>query len=60
MIMALNNSSTALTEMPIRRKGRRRSQTIGYKRRAKRAIGQQITNKISQSKNFINVFSFIY
>jgi hypothetical protein len=60
MMMALNNSSTALTEIPKRRKGRRRSQMIGYKRRAKRARGQQSTNKMSQRKNLINVFSFMY
>jgi hypothetical protein len=37
----------------MRRKGRRRIQTIGYKRRAKRASGQQITSKISQRKNLV-------
>jgi hypothetical protein len=58
MMIALNNSRTAFTEIPIRRKGMRRSQTIGYKRRAKRARGQHSTSKMSQRINLINVFSF--
>jgi hypothetical protein len=55
MMMDFNNWNTASTVMPIRRKGRRRIQTIGYKRRARRASGQQNTNKRSQSKNLVKV-----
>jgi hypothetical protein len=51
MMMALNNSRTAFTEMPMIRNGMRSSQTIGYNSNARRARGQQITNKINQSKN---------
>lgn len=54
VMIALNKSKTAFTVMPISRKGRRRSQTIGYKNRAKSAMGQQIINRMNQSKNLIN------
>jgi hypothetical protein len=51
MMTALNNSRTAFTEMPRMRNGMRRSQTMGYNSNASSARGQQITNKINQSKN---------
>ena len=49
VITVLKRLKTALTVMPIRRNGRRRSQAIGYKMSARWARGQQKINKISQS-----------
>jgi hypothetical protein len=43
--------------IPINRNGRRRSQTMGYRKSPRIASGQQSTNKISQSTNLINMIS---
>jgi hypothetical protein len=57
VMIVLNRSNTALTVIPTRRNGRRRSQIIGYKMSPKIARGQQNTSKISQSRNLINMVS---
>ncbi len=46
------NASTPPTAIPTILKGRRSSQTIGYKTRARRARGQHKTNKMHQTRNF--------
>jgi hypothetical protein len=51
MMMALNNSKTALTEMPMRRKGINKSQIIGYRKSARMARGQHKIKRISHNKN---------
>jgi hypothetical protein len=51
MMIALNNSKTALTEMPMRRKGISKSQIIGYRKSARMARGQHKIKRISHNKN---------
>ncbi len=53
VMIALRRSKTASTVMPRSRKGRDRSQTNGYRSKARRASGQHKTRRISQSKNFM-------
>jgi hypothetical protein len=57
---ALINANTASTEMPIRRKGSKSSQTTGNRISASTARGQQSTSKrhqaINTSRTFIAVF----
>jgi hypothetical protein len=57
-IIVRNNSKTPVTAMPTSLKGNIKSQTSGYKNNAKMAIGQQIINSISQSKNPAKVSPF--
>jgi hypothetical protein len=56
VITALNKSRAALTVMPIRRKGRRKNQTIGYNNRANIAKGQHKINNMNQRTNFMNIY----
>jgi len=56
VIKALNKSKTAPTVIPIKRKGRSSIQIMGYKIRASKASGQQITNKISHNKNLVKSY----
>jgi len=55
MTMVQISSSTPLTTTPNNRKGRRISQTSGYKMRAANAIGQQRTSRMHQSRNLITL-----
>ena len=52
IMMLLTSWRTPLTVIPINLKGMRRSQTIGYKNKARIARGQHKTKRSSQSKNF--------
>ena len=52
---ALINSKSPFTVSPISLKGRSRSQTMGYRRRARIAKGQQSSSKSSQSINLIHI-----
>jgi hypothetical protein len=59
-MIALKRSNRASTVTPTNRKGRRRSQTRGYRRRAMRANGQQKRNRMSHKRNFIVLISSSY
>jgi hypothetical protein len=48
---ALNKSNAALKVMPTRRKGRRRSHTMGNRIKASRASGQQRMNRMIHNRN---------
>ncbi len=52
-MIALINSSAPPTAIPNIRKGRRQSQTKGYRMSATRASGQHTTRRMHQSKNLI-------
>ena len=54
----LTKSKLKLTATPKRRKGRRRSQMIGYKIRAAIANGQQTMNRKIQSRKVSMVVEF--
>jgi hypothetical protein len=56
-MIALIRSNRASTVIPTSRKGRRSSQTRGYRRRAMRANGQQKRNRMSHRRNFIVLIS---
>src|ERR1700679_881282 len=54
-IRAPTNSSAPCTAMPANRKGNKTSHTIGYKRIAITASGQQRMKRIHHSKNLIMI-----
>jgi hypothetical protein len=58
--MDLMNASIPSTAIPIKRKGSSNNQTMGYRRRAKNARGQQKINNSNQSKNLRIFLSFFY
>ncbi len=53
MKMALTSSKTPVTAMPRSRKGSKMSQMIGNRISTSRASGQQITNRMHQSRKVI-------